>query len=79
MKRFFPPTVVLPLLLPLADDEPLVSLIAVGDVLLGRGVADQPDPLGAAALWLWAADLVFIWWVGKNQEIRVELILGVQP
>jgi hypothetical protein len=43
---------------PLADDETPVSLIAVGDVLLGRGVADQPDPLGAVAPWLRGADLV---------------------
>jgi hypothetical protein len=43
---------------PLADDETPVSLIAVGDVLLGRGVADQPDPLGVVAPWLRGADLV---------------------
>ncbi len=42
---------------PLADDETVTSLIAVGDVLLGRGVASQPDPLGGVAPWLASADL----------------------
>jgi hypothetical protein len=42
---------------PLAAGEPLVELIAVGDVMLGRGVADEPDPLAAVAPWLAAANL----------------------
>ncbi|MBK8986860.1 MAG: CapA family protein [Chloroflexi bacterium] len=42
---------------PISADESLASLIAVGDVLLGRGVADQPDPLGDVAAWLSAADV----------------------
>lgn len=42
---------------PLADDETVTSLIAVGDVLLGRGVASQRDPLGGVAAWLASADL----------------------
>jgi hypothetical protein len=47
----------------LRDDEPLltgqrvVELIAVGDLMLGRGVSDRIDPLGAVAPWLQAADL----------------------
>ncbi|MFO7678703.1 MAG: CapA family protein [Chloroflexota bacterium] len=40
----------------LAADEPVVSLLAVGDVLLGRGVLAEPEPLAEAA-WLGAADL----------------------
>ena len=42
---------------PLADDETVVELIAVGDVMLGRGVADEPQPLADVASWLAAADL----------------------
>lgn len=44
---------------PLVDDEPVVELIAVGDVMLGRGVADEPEPLADVAAWLAAADLTF--------------------
>ena len=44
----------------LADDEPVISLLAVGDVMLGRGVAAgpmaDPEPLADVA-WLGAADL----------------------
>jgi len=40
-----------------AKGEPLVELIATGDVMLGRSVADEPDPLGAVAPWLASADL----------------------
>lgn len=40
----------------LAAGEPVVSLLAVGDVLLGRGVLAEPEPLAEAA-WLGAADL----------------------
>ncbi|MBN1145818.1 MAG: CapA family protein [Anaerolineales bacterium] len=39
------------------DDESLVELVAVGDVMLGRGVAGQPEPLQDAAPWLRSADL----------------------
>ncbi len=44
---------------PLSDAESVVELIAVGDVMLGRGVAGEPRPLAAAAPWLAAADLTF--------------------
>ncbi len=42
---------------PLAADEPTVELIAVGDVMLGRGVTDVRAPLAEVAPWLAAADL----------------------
>lgn len=35
-----------------------VSLIALGDVMLGRGVAETADPLGGVSQWLHQADLV---------------------
>ncbi len=41
----------------LSESEPVVELIVVGDVMLGRGVADVPDPLAAVAPWLRSADL----------------------
>jgi poly-gamma-glutamate synthesis protein (capsule biosynthesis protein) len=47
----------------LRDDEVLVpgenavEVVAVGDVMLGRGVADQSQPLEAVAAWLRRADL----------------------
>src|SRR5690606_9615714 len=41
----------------LTPDEPVVELIAVGDVMLGRGVADVAEPLADVAAWLRAADL----------------------
>ena len=42
---------------PLATGEKLVTVVAVGDILLGRGVAAEPDPLRHAAGWLQDADL----------------------
>ncbi len=42
---------------PLATGENVVELVAVGDVMLGRGVADEPRPLAAVTPWLCAADL----------------------
>ena len=42
---------------PLAADEAVVELIAVGDVMLGRGVTEVPDPLAAVAPWLRTVDL----------------------
>jgi poly-gamma-glutamate capsule biosynthesis protein CapA/YwtB (metallophosphatase superfamily) len=42
---------------PLAADEKVVELMAVGDVMLGRGVADKSQPFAAVAPWLRAADL----------------------
>jgi poly-gamma-glutamate capsule biosynthesis protein CapA/YwtB (metallophosphatase superfamily) len=42
---------------PVAAGERVVELIAVGDVMLGRGVAAEPDPLAAVAPWLASADL----------------------
>ncbi|MBK8902588.1 MAG: CapA family protein [Anaerolineaceae bacterium] len=41
----------------LTPAESVVELIAVGDVMLGRGVADVADPLADVAPWLRAADL----------------------
>ena len=34
------------------------TLLAVGDVMLGRGVLDEPDPLADVSAWLRTADLV---------------------
>jgi hypothetical protein len=42
---------------PLAARGELVELIAVGDVMLGRGVADESQPFAAVAPWLRSADL----------------------
>jgi hypothetical protein len=36
---------------------PLVEVVVTGDVMLGRGVVGQADPLAAVAPWLRAADL----------------------
>ena len=44
---------------PPAADETVAELIAVGDVMLGRGVAPEPAPLAQVAPWLEAADLTF--------------------
>lgn len=43
---------------PMAGATGTISLIAVGDVMLGRGVAGVADPLGKASPWLQDADLV---------------------
>lgn len=43
---------------PLAAEESVVELIAVGDVMLGRGVAAETAPFAAAAAWLQQADVV---------------------
>jgi poly-gamma-glutamate synthesis protein (capsule biosynthesis protein) len=42
---------------PLAPKEDAIELIAVGDVMLGRGVAEQPHPFEDVAPWLRRADL----------------------
>ena len=42
---------------PLAAGEDVVEVMAVGDVMLGRGVSGEPQPLAAVAPWLRAADL----------------------
>ena len=42
---------------PVAAGERVVEVIAVGDVMLGRDVADEPAPLAAVAPWLTAAEL----------------------
>jgi poly-gamma-glutamate synthesis protein (capsule biosynthesis protein) len=42
---------------PLAVDEATVELIAVGDVMLGRDVAEEAQPLAEAAPWLSSADV----------------------
>ena len=41
----------------IADDEKPAEVVFVGDVMLGRGVAEGPDPFAAVAPWLRAADL----------------------
>jgi len=43
---------------PLAAHERVIELIAVGDVMLGRGVANEAQPFAAVVPWLRAADLV---------------------
>jgi hypothetical protein len=43
---------------PVAIGEQVVEVIAVGDVMLGRGVAGEPQPLAAVSPWLRTADLV---------------------
>ena len=42
---------------PLAAGEKVIELMTVGDVMLGRGVANKSQPLAAVAPWLRAADL----------------------
>jgi hypothetical protein len=42
---------------PLAADEGVIEMIAVGDVMLGRGVAREAQPFAAVAPWLRTADL----------------------
>ena len=42
---------------PLAAVERVVEMIVVGDVMLGRGVIAEPQPLAAVAGWLQAADI----------------------
>jgi poly-gamma-glutamate capsule biosynthesis protein CapA/YwtB (metallophosphatase superfamily) len=42
---------------PLADDESVIEMIAVGDVMLGRGVTKEAQPFAEAAPWLRTADL----------------------
>ena len=44
---------------PLDPSERTVSVLAVGDVMLGRGVSAEPDPWGGVAWWFQAADLTF--------------------
>jgi len=42
---------------PIQSNESTTTLIAVGDVMLGRGVSSEADPLGGVVNWLDAADL----------------------
>ena len=42
---------------PVAPGEQLVEVMAVGDVMLGRGVAAQSEPLAGVTPWLRTADL----------------------
>ncbi len=42
---------------PLAVDEQIVEVVAVGDVMLGRGAASEAQPFAAVAPWLRTADL----------------------
>lgn len=53
---------------PLEPGERSVSVLAVGDVMLGRGVSAEPDPWGNAAVWLQAADLT----MGNLEAVLVE-------
>jgi poly-gamma-glutamate synthesis protein (capsule biosynthesis protein) len=53
---------------PLTNNEPVVELIAVGDVMLGRDVILESEPLADAAAWLAAADLTF----GNLEAVIVE-------
>ena len=53
---------------PLAQGESLVSVIAVGDILLGRGVAAQAGSFSLAAPWLAGADLT----LGNLEGVLVE-------
>lgn len=53
---------------PLVDDETVMELIAVGDVMLGRGVADETQPLADVASWLAAADLT----LGNLESVIVQ-------
>ena len=53
---------------PLAANESIVELIAVGDVMLGRGVTEESEPLAEVAAWLSAADLTF----GNLEAVIVE-------
>lgn len=53
---------------PLDTNEAVIEMIAVGDVMLGRAVADEPEPLAGAAPWLAAADLTF----GNLEGVIVE-------
>lgn len=41
---------------PLAEDESVTEIVVVGDVLLGRGVAQVEEPFGQVAGWLQTAD-----------------------
>lgn len=41
----------------LTESDAVVELIAVGDVMLGRGVAEEPAPFAAVVPWLHTADL----------------------
>jgi len=52
----------------MAPDERVVSVIAVGDVMLGRGVAAEPDPWGDVAGWLQGADLT----IGNLEGVLVD-------
>jgi len=53
---------------PLAADEKVIELMAVGDVILGRGVANKSRLFAAVAPWLRAADLT----LGNLECIIVE-------
>jgi poly-gamma-glutamate capsule biosynthesis protein CapA/YwtB (metallophosphatase superfamily) len=59
---------------PLAAGEHVVELVAVGDVMLGRGVAGEPRPFAAVAPWLRAADLAL-----GNLECVIALEEGDTP
>lgn len=53
---------------PLGVEEPVVELIAVGDVMLGRLVGDVSAPLAQVAPWLAAADLT----LGNLESVVVD-------
>lgn len=53
---------------PIGEDEEVVSMIAVGDMLLGRGVAQEADPWRYSAVWLNDADIT----VGNLEGVLVD-------
>lgn len=57
---------------PLAPGESTASVLAVGDVMVGRGVSSDPDPWGDVAGWLQAADLTL-------GNLEVALVEGGAP
>lgn len=57
---------------PLKPGEQVVSIIAVGDLLLGRGVTAEADPLQHTAGWLQTADLAIA-------NLEGVLVAGGQP
>jgi gamma-polyglutamate biosynthesis protein CapA len=51
------------------------TLLAVGDVMLGRGVLAEPDPLADVSAWLQTADLV----LGNFEGVIADLNAGPTP
>ncbi len=53
---------------PVLEEEELAEIIAVGDIMPGRGVSVEPDPFGSTAPWLGGADLA----LGNFEGVLVE-------